>query len=182
MEGGINAWKGLKAEGAPQSGMAYFSPAAKPEELMALAWYLEDGAYKFYSEMTEALQDREAKDLFKELSRAEERHKVSLLRLYKEISGVTSDEGFPRSVITPGSEGDVMEGGMLVSEALKWTKGKKLTEILELSLSQETNSYDLYVKMRRQMKDQRSAQVFQILSEEEKQHLERLSSLLEKKI
>jgi rubrerythrin len=149
---------------------------------MALAWYLEDGAYKFYSEMAEVLQDREAKDLFKELSMAEEQHQVSLLRLYKEISGATSDKGFLRSVITPGSEGDVMEGGMLVSEALKWTKGKKLTEILELSLSQEANSYDLYIKMRRQMKDQRSAQVFQILSEKEKQHLERLSSLLEKKI
>jgi rubrerythrin len=182
MEGGINAWKGLKAEGAPQSGMAYFSPAAKPEELMALAWYLEDGAYKFYSEMAEVLQDREAKDLFKELSMAEERHKASLLKLYKEISGVRSDEEFPRSVITPGSEGDVMEGGMLVSEALNWTKGKKLAEILELSLSQETNSYDLYAKMRRQMKDQRSAKVFQILSKEEKQHLQRLSSFLEKKI
>jgi rubrerythrin len=181
MEGGINAWKGLKAEGAPHSGMAYFSPAAKPGELMALAWYLEDGAYKFYSEMAEVLQDREAKDLLKELSMAEERHKASLFKLYKEISGVTSDEGFPRSVITPERE-DVMEGGMLVSEALKWTNGKKLTEILELSLSQETHSYDLYVKMRRQMKDQRSAQVFQILSKEEKQHLERLSSLLETKI
>ncbi len=112
---------------------------------------------------------------------AEERHKASLFKLYKEISGVTSDEGFPRSVITPERE-DVMEGGMLVSEALKWTRGKKLTEILDLSLSQEANAFDLYVKMRRQMKDHRSAQVFQILSKEEKQHLEKLSSLLEKKI
>jgi len=76
----------------------------------------------------------------------------------------------------------VMEGGMLVSEVLKWTKGKKLTEILELSLSSETNSYDLYIKMERQMKDQRSAQVFQVLSKEEKEHLERLSLLLEKRI
>jgi rubrerythrin len=182
MEGGINAWKGLRAEGVPQAGMAYFPPAAKPEELIALAWYLEDGAYKFYSELAEGLQDREANDTFKELSRAEESHKASLLKLYKEISGVAPDQGFPSSVITPGSEGNVMEGGMLVSEALKWTKGKKLTEILELSLSQEANSYDLYVKMERRMKDRRSAQIFQVLSKEEKQHLERLSSFLEKKI
>jgi rubrerythrin len=75
-----------------------------------------------------------------------------------------------------------MEGGTRVSEVLPWTKGKSVTEILELSLSSETNAYNLYVKMERQMKDQRSAQVFHVLSGEEKQHLERLSSSLEGKI
>jgi rubrerythrin len=79
-------------------------------------------------------------------------------------------------------EGDVMEGGMRLSEVLPWAKGKGMAEILEFSVSSETNAYDLYVKMERQMKDQRSAQVFHVLSGEEKQHLERLSSLLERKI
>jgi rubrerythrin len=180
MEGGINAWGGLKAEGPPQSNMSYFSPATKPEELMALAWYLEDGSHKFYSEMVEMLEDRVAKDLFQILSKAEEGHKATLRKLYKQFSGVSSNEGFPGSVISP--EGDVMEGGIRVSEVLKWAKGKKVKEILELSISSETNAYDLYIKMERQMKDSRSGQVFQVLSKEEKQHLERLSSLLERKI
>ena len=70
----------------------------------------------------------------------------------------------------------------MVGEALQWTKGKRMTDILELSLSLETNSYDLYLKLERQMKDQRSVMVFHVLSGEEKQHLERLSSLLEKRI
>jgi rubrerythrin len=69
-----------------------------------------------------------------------------------------------------------------LSEVLAWTKGKSVIEILELSVSSETNAYDLYVKMERQMKDQRSARVFHVLSGEEKQHLDRLSSLLERKI
>jgi len=182
MEGGIYAWKGLKAEGAPESGMAYFSPATRPEELMGLAWFLEDGSHKFYSEMAAMLEDQEAKDLFNGLAAAEERHKASLVKLYNEFSGVVSDQGFPRSVISPESEGDVMEGGMRVSDALKWTKGKKMTDILELSLSLETNSYDLYLKMERQIKDRRSEKVFHLLSAEEKEHLERLSSFLEKRI
>ncbi len=182
MEGGINAWKGLVAEGAPQSGMAYFSPARKPEELMALAWLLEDGSRKFYSELVPTFMDKEEKDLFRQLAKAEERHQVSLLKLYEEFSGKGPDPGFPGSVIPPGKEGDVMEGGMLVDEALQWAKGKRTIDILELSLSLETNSYDLYLKMERQMKDPRSAQVFNLLSGEEKQHLERLSSLLEKRI
>jgi rubrerythrin len=182
MQGGIQAWKGLVAEGAPESGMAYFSPATKPEELIALAWLLEDGSRKFYSELATEMKDQEAKDLFKDLFAAEERHQASLLKLYKELSGLTSTSGFPGSVISLEKEGDVMEGGLRLSEVLLWAKGKSVIEILELSVSSETNAYDLYVKMERQMKDQRSAQVFRVLSGEEKQHLERLSSLLEARI
>ncbi|MGE5799087.1 MAG: ferritin-like domain-containing protein [Syntrophaceae bacterium] len=182
MEGGIGAWEGLVAEGAPQSGMAYFSPVAKPEEFIALAWLLEDGSRKFYSELASTLTDNEAKDLYHQLAKAEEHHMTSLLELYEEFSGKVPDPGFPGSVIPPGKEGDVMEGGMRVVEALQWTKGKGTTDILELSLSLETNSYDLYLEMGRRMKDQRSAKVFHVLSGEEKQHLERLSSLLEKRI
>jgi rubrerythrin len=182
MQGGINAWKGLVAEGAPESGMAYFSPATKPEELIALAWLLEDGSRKFYSDLAAGMKDQEAKNLFKDLSAAEERHQAFLLKLYKELSGLTSTSGFPGSVISLEEEGDVMEGGMRLSEVLPWANGKSVTEILEFSVSSETNAYDLYVKMERQMKDQRSAQVFHVLSGEEKQHLERLSSLLEGKI
>jgi len=61
---------------------------------------------------------------------------------------------------------------MRLSEVLPWAKGKSVAEVLEFSVSSETNTYDLYVKMERQMKDQRSAQVFHVLSGEEKQHLE----------
>ncbi len=182
MEGGINAWNGLTAEGAPKSGMAYFSSAAKPEELMALAWYLEEGACKFYQEMVQILEDREAGDLFRRLATEEESHKVSLLQLYRKFSGAMSDQGFPGTVISLGRDGDVMEGGMNVSDALKWAKGKKLIDLLELSLSSETHAYDLYLKMGRQIKDQRSAQVFHMLSRDEKEHLERLSLFLEKRI
>jgi rubrerythrin len=182
MQGGIHAWKGLVAEGAPESGMAYFSPATKPEELIALAWLLEDGSRKFYSELASEMKDQEAKNLFKDLFAAEERHQASLLKLYKELSGMSSTSGFPGSVISLEKEGDVMEGGLRLSEVLPWAKGKSVTEILELSISSETNAYDLYVKMERRIKDQRSARIFHVLSGEEKQHLERLSSLFEGKI
>jgi len=182
MHGGINAWKGLVAEGAPESGIAYFSSATKAEELIALAWWLEEGSRKFYSDLATVTRDQEAKNLFKDLTIAEEHHQTSLLKLYRKLSGLTSESGFPGSVMASEKEGDVMEGGIRVSEALQWAKGRSLAEILEFSLSSETNSYDLYVKMEHRMKDQRSAQVFHRLSGEEKQHLERLNTLFEKRI
>jgi len=181
MEGGIHAWKGLVAEGAPESGIAYFSPATKAPELIALAWWLEDGSRRFYSSLAAAMQDEEAKNLFKDLTVAEEHHQTFLLKLYQSLSGLTSDSGFPRSVISPGKEGDVMEGGVRVTEALQWIEGKSVTEILEFSLSSETNAYDLYVRMEYLMKDQRSAKVFRLISVEEKQHLEQLGALFEKR-
>ncbi len=72
-----------------------------------------------------------------------------------------------------------MEGGVRVGDALDWAKGKEVTEIVEFSLALEIHSYDLYLKMERQINDPRSVQVFHLLSGEEKQHLERLSLLLQ---
>jgi rubrerythrin len=179
MEGGINAWKGLRAEGPPDLGMAYFAPATSPEELIALAWYMEKGSHSFYSELSRRLTDGAAKDLFKELAVAEEQHQTVLSRLYGDSAGSTSATGFPESVIPPPEKGEIMEGGMRVSEALEWTKGKKTEDILDLSISLEANAYDLHLRMKARLEGPRDKEVFALLSHEEKDHLDRLSSLLE---
>ena len=102
--------------------------------------------------------------------------------MYEELSGKPHTPEFPDTVISAEPRGDVMEGGILVSEALKWAKGKKLRDILEFSISLESNSYDLYLKMGRKVEDQNSKQVFKILSEAEKKHLEQLTSLFNKRL
>jgi rubrerythrin len=178
MDGGINAWHGGVAEGPPEAGMAYFSPATSTEEQIALAWMLEDGNRRFYSDITGLLSDKEAQKLFSDLATAEEHHKSSLLSIYLEITGKQEDSDFPASVIGENQDKDIMEGGMSVSDALKWASGKELRDILELSMSLETNAYDLYIKMSREAGDDNSKKVFSSLAEEERQHLNRLSSLL----
>lgn len=182
IEGGMSAWEGLVAEGAPESRMAYFSVADKPEELTALAWLLEDGSRIFYNKISEQLNDKDASILFHELTLAEEHHKASLFSLYKQFSGKESELGFPWSILHAEPSGDVMEGGMKVSEALQWAQGRDVKDILELSISLETNSYDLYLRMEREMKDNNSKQVFRTLSDEERLHLERLTKLFEKRL
>ena len=181
MEGGIRAWEGLMAEGAPEAGVAYFTAGGKPEEFIALAWVLEEGSRKFYSEIPALVADEESKKLFLQLTVAEEHHKASLVDLYKAFSGSEPGPDFPRSVVAIDPAEDVMEGGMRVSEALKWVKGKSFEAIFELAISLETNAFDLYIKMGRQMKDDKSRQVFDQLSREEKRHLELLTDLFEKK-
>ena len=180
MGGGIRAWEGFVAEGVPEAGMAYFSPATKPEEMIALAWLLEDGSSKFYESLTETLDDQEAKGLFQNLKRSEENHKTTLWKLFEEISGKPPTHELSDEVIRVEPRADVMEGGMHVSEALKWSEGKALKDILQLCMSLETNSYDLYLKMERKVEGRNSKQVFNTLSEEEKDHLDRLTSLFSK--
>jgi sulfur-carrier protein adenylyltransferase/sulfurtransferase len=179
LEGGIRAWKGLVAEKTPESGIAYFSAATKPEEMVALAWFLENGSRRFYLELGRATNEGTVSELYSELASAEERHQSTLLDLYRELAGAPPHDGFPMSVISVENEDDVMEGGMRVTEALQWAKERSVTDILELSLSLESNSYDLYLNMERRVKDQRSSHVFNVLSLEEKQHLERLNTLFE---
>ena len=182
MGGGIRAWEGLVAEGIPEAGMAYFSPAIRVEEMITLAWLLEDGSGKFYQSLSEMINDQEGKALFQDLTKEEENHKSSLYKLFETFSGGPPAPVFPGTIIHGEPTDDVMEGGILVSEALKWAKGKKLRDILEFSISLESNSYDLYLKMGRKVEDQNSKQVFKILSEAEKKHLERLTSLFNKRL
>jgi len=182
MGGGIRAWQGFVAEGIPEAGMAYFSPAARPEEMIALAWLLEDGSRKFYESLTKMMEDRETKGIFQNLKRSEENHKTTLWKMFEEISGKAPAPEFPDTVISKEPWGDVMEGGMLVSEALQWSKGKNLRDILELSMALESNSYDLYLKMERKVEGRNAKQIFRTLSEEEKKHLEQLTSLFNNRL
>jgi len=182
MQGGMRAWEGGVAEGVPGAGTAYFTAAGKPEEVIALAWILEEGSRRFYSELPSLVADEETKRLFSGLTTAEEHHKASLVNLYKTYTGEEPGPDFPGSIVQTEASGDIMEGGMRVSEALKWLKGKNSETIFELAMALETNAYDLYIKMSRQLKDARPREVFDRLSKEEKKHLELLAALFERKV
>jgi rubrerythrin len=67
----------------PYSGMAYFETAQKPEEMIALAWILEEGACKFYREMGKTRKGPDEAALFQKLSDDEEKHKSSLFEIYR---------------------------------------------------------------------------------------------------
>ena len=180
MEGGIHAWKGLVAMGVPEAGMAYFPPGAKPEELIALAWMLEGGTKKFYSAVPGSGKKGEVADFFRQLAGDEEKHQSALLNLYRKVSGRDTDPGFPGSVISADPGEEFMEGGMRVKEALAWMEGKTLRDVVELALSLEVNASDLYIKMERRVEDPQAREAFQVLSNQERKHLERLTELFEK--
>ena len=182
MAGGIKAWLGLTAAGPPEAGMSFFTPAADAGELIALAWLLEEGSRAFYSAVARMQSAPEAADLFGALVTAEERHKASLLSVYRETTGRDPGPYFPRNLpIAQGAE-DRMEGNMNVSEALAWTKGKGTRDLLELSMALEADSYDLYIKMGRSVPGDGARKVFARLVTEEKEHMARMAGMLERNL
>lgn len=176
MEGGIRAWNGLRAAGPPDAGMAYFEPAKKPQEMIALAWILEEGACKFYGEMGKRAKGPDEAALFRELSDDEEKHKSSLFKIYQRRTGKDADPGFPRSLLSLESGVDYLEGGVVLNKALEWAQGQELKDILDFSVSLEVNAIDLYIKMERNVEGEDAKEVFQALSNQERNHLKRLTA------
>lgn len=182
MSGGINAWKGLTAEGAPEAGMAYFRGTEEPGELISLSWLLEDGTKRFYAGISALLSDAEAVALFKDLVIDEEHHKAMLADLYRDLANAETVPDNLGTLESFETSDDIMEGGTKVSEALEWAKGKDPEAVLEFAISLEANSYDLYTRMGRKMEDDKSRKIFVLLSQEEKKHLERMTLMFEKRI
>lgn len=182
MEGGIRAWNGLVAAGPPDAGMAYFPAAATAGELAALAWYLEAGSRAFYAGLSSLAGDESSRDLFALLERAEEGHQRRLVDLYRDLAPGKEAAVFPQSIIAQQPTDGVMEGGVAVEEALSWARGRRPDELLEYIVGLETNSWDLYLRMRHAVVGENPRRVFEVLAEEEKRHLEMLTSRLEEKL
>lgn len=176
MAGGIDAWDGLVAEGGYDAGMAYFSRASGTEELISLAYSLEEGNRIFYEFVAREAEDERGAALFRSLVLAEERHKVTLRALYVRSTGKDTDPP------PPGGEeaGSYLEGGIPVGEALRWAKEKGTREVLELAVAMEANSLDRYIKMGREVAEDRSREVFLELAGEEQDHLKRMTYLLDR--
>lgn len=178
MEGGIDAWNGLVAGGAYEAGLAYFSRASRAEDLISLSFALEEGNRAFYERISRDVAEEEAAAIFRSLGQAEEQHKRTLRELHTRVSGRSGDPAPPEGM----GGGGFLEGGAPLGETLEWARGKTLGEILEFAIAMEANALDRYVKMGRAVADDPSREVFLALSREEQEHLERMTSLLDRRL
>jgi rhodanese-related sulfurtransferase/rubrerythrin len=179
LDGGISAWNGNVATGDYRQSMYLLKGGETAEELISLAWSLEDGSRLFYESAADMSSDNESKELFISLAEAETKHKANILRAYKTVTGKELAEDFPEK-----SPKGLMEGGTQVKEAIAFvnSRGRRLPDLIEVSMQVETNALDLYIKMLREIKNEDAAKVFTSLIAEEKRHLSKLGELLGSKI
>ncbi len=176
MDGGIMAWNGLVATGPCEAGMFLIRDRKTPEELISLAWMLEDGTGFFYEKAGDIVTDDRARQTFASLVKAEQKHKMDLMDAYKKLNRGEMAEETGKSRTVHG----VMESGVSVQDALAWLveEGRELRDILEFSMQIETNSLDLYTKIFRRIDEKETGEIFLSLIEDEKAHLARLGDVL----
>jgi len=179
MERGILGYRGTQAAGPPEAGVFCFPENMAPEQLTAMAWYIEDGSQRFFEAVKEKARGQEAQDVFFRLIDHKRIHKESLFRLFRKIAEPAADDNFPADVL-PMPPHDVMAGCVSVPDAVEWSKDKQIADILDVLMALEANTLDLYLKLGRQVASERARSVFVGLAEEQVRHLEQLASILEK--
>lgn len=176
LDGGITAWNGHVATGSYSEGLSLLKGRETVEELISLALSLEEGSRIFYESVAGMTPDAEARDILNTIAGAETRHKANILEAYRLIAAPDSDEGVFKGEALMG----IMEGGVRIEDTINYLKGKgrDLMDILEVSMQVETNALDLYIKILREIMDFNAKKIFNIIIDEEKQHLSRLGKLL----
>jgi rhodanese-related sulfurtransferase/rubrerythrin len=179
MEGGILAYNGLVAAGPPEAGSFCFPDDMSPEQLIAMAWYVEDGTKRYFDATQEKSENPEVQHVLANLSDFKRSHKKTLEKLFEKISGESIAENFPEDVL-PRPPKLVMSGCVSVPDAVSWSKGKNAMDILDLMMALEANTLDLYLKLGREVRSDRAGSAFKSLAEEETRHLEKLATVFEK--
>ena len=184
LKGGFNAWKGLAAAGPPETGMAYFSGVEEPENILLLAWALEEGTRRFYEELAQITVDTDAKKIYSHLKDVERTHQNTITELFYQVTGTTPDKATPfyNRYIPQNELEQLMEGQMKLGEILAWARQHPLPEVLEYAIALEAKLYDLYFRLKGKNSDPTINTIYSTLAAEEKQHIELFTDLLEKKI
>jgi rhodanese-related sulfurtransferase/rubrerythrin len=181
MDGGMLAYNGMVASGPPEAGVFCFPEHMRAGELIAMAWYVEDGSRNFLETIRELYPEPEIREVLDRLIHHKEAHKETLAGLYGGIDGKSPGEDFPGGVLKRPPR-DVMAGCVGVAEALTWASGRPLVDILDLMIALEANTYDLFLKLSRQMASKEATSVFARLAEEQGGHLGQLGGVFEKNL
>ena len=180
LKGGIKEWQGLEATGPIEMGMALIKGDETPEEIIVFAYGMEAGLRDFYQLMSNHTAAEKVSDTFTKLSDIEEKHKNKLFRLYQyKDSSISDESAFEKQVVNK-----VMEGGVTVEEFAYRNRAaiKTVTNVLELAMSIETQSLDLYLRYSQKSGDPETQKVLFEIADEEKLHLMTLAKLMDENL
>ena len=179
LKGGVAAWQGGKAAGPAEMGMAYLEGHETLQEVVALAYGMEQGLAEFYCSVGGEAKDPQTREALLKLAGIEEKHQEKLFRLHLALDP-SADREKLESRVVPG----VMEGGFTTDEFLEQNRDMLDTPVHTLSLAMmlETQAFDLYMRYAQKAKDEESRSVLQEIGEEEKAHMAALGRLIDETV
>ena len=179
LSGGIKAYRGDKASGPQELNLDMVRGDESPEEMLKLAFGLEQALEIFYDKCLEQAEDKDLKDLFTKLEHVEAVHKKKIYDRYAALVENAPDMAAFEADMTS----DVMEGGFQVKDFLAANEPwlKSLNEVLQLAMMLETQALDLYMRFAEKSQEEGTKQVLFTLADEEKAHLKSISRLFDEK-
>ncbi|MCG8553072.1 MAG: sulfurtransferase [Desulfobacterales bacterium] len=179
VSGGIKAWQSEVALGPQDLGVDLFSGQEAPEEVLKVAYSLEQGLGDFYLTLGSRATNPKVKALFSKLAEIELNHQKSIYQAYLDIGGATqkiTQKEF-ESIVGVKS----LEGGLTTEQYLElFTPDlNKETDVISLAMSIEAQALDLYQRVTSGIDDPDSRQVVQKIANEEKTHLQSLGKLMD---
>ena len=146
-----------------------------PDEVVAVAYGLEEGARRFYGELAGRSGPPEVRRLFEALREAEVRHEDRLWERYRSLRGNLAD----RSAFETQAVPRALEGGLTPDQLLaRYPEAvREPAEALDLAMALETDALDFYLRAADAFDDADVRLVFFDLAEEEREHLTKLGDL-----
>jgi rhodanese-related sulfurtransferase len=176
MEGGVYAWEDPMATGPVEFHMKFIRGDETPEEIIRLAYAMEEGVKRLHQSMKDRTVDPLLVSLLEKLIKAEEAHERALLTL---VSDPVVSEGIQKEVSATPIE--LMEGGIPIDHFMRENEAHLSTihGYLEIAMMIETQALDLYLQMAAAVADERSKHLLQRIGDEEKVHLSLLGRYLD---
>jgi sulfur-carrier protein adenylyltransferase/sulfurtransferase len=178
LKGGIAAWQGQAAAGPVEFGMLLLKGDETPQDIIYLAYGLEEGLRKFYAAASQLDLEKEVEDVLARLAEIEVRHKQKLFDLYKKVdSADTAIEEFEKKVNV-----ELMEGGFNVDKVLDEISEtfKTAAEVLNFAMMLEAQGMDLYLRYAEKSENPQVREILFAMGDDEKAHLKSLGNLMEK--
>jgi rhodanese-related sulfurtransferase/rubrerythrin len=179
LSGGIKAWNSNKAIGPEDSGLDLFSGKESPQDMLIVAYSLEEGLREFYLSMAAKVNNESTRRLFAKLSGIEVKHQDRIFAEYLKISGTSvSRQEFVEKTVFPA-----MEGGLTTEDYLKLYQPDLdvAEEVISLAMAIEAQALDLYQRAADRASTEESKNVLVQIAAEERSHLEQLSQLFAKR-
>lgn len=177
VSGGIKAWQAKTAVGAQGLGMDLFSGKESAEDILKVAYSLEQGLQEFYVSMEGKAENSRVKSLFSKLSKIEVKHQLSLLNAFNGLGQdqVTQEEF--EAMVTKKA----MEGGLTTDQYLELFDpdlGSEI-EVISLAMSIEAQALDLYQRVGVSLTQPQARDIIHKIADEEKSHLASLGKLMD---
>ena len=159
-------------------GMLLLKGDETPQDIIYLAYGLEEGLRQFYAAASKMAIAEEVVSVLSKLAEIEVRHKQKLFDLYQSItSSATTLAGFEDTVSS-----ELMEGGLdpdrLLEESMPTFK--TAADVLNFAMMLEAQGMDLYKRYAEKSPDDRVKEILFTMADDEKAHLKSLGNLFEK--